>query len=275
MSRVGVALLTDRARLLAQRRRLRGVSPETAAPRLVALDGRLAHATWDIPPGRSTIGRAPPTGIVVDDESVSRRHASVARDGGHVVLSDLRSTNGTWINGRRLPGGGSQELHAGDTVRLGQVSMAFESGAPSSAAASYGFGEVGGPVNAGSGRQYIAGRDQHIGDRVHYDRRTYRTEADTADGLFEGRGFGRVLIVVGGLICLAGFAMFTYVVFSAMGASIDDPIGQSPFAIEVLPGVPMLPVGFGAFLVGGIIASIGSAMSRAARKRYERRQGYD
>jgi hypothetical protein len=250
-----------------------GVSPGTAAPRLVALDGRLAHASWDIPPGLSTIGREPTTGIVVDDESVSRRHASVARDGGHVVLTDLRSTNGTWINDQRLYG--ARELRAGDMVRLGQVSMAFESGAPSSAAASFGFGDVGGPVNAGSGRQYIAGRDQHVGDRIHYDRRTYRTEADTADGLFEGRGFGRVLIVVGGLICLAGFAMFTYVIFSAMGGSIDDPIGQSPFAIELLPGVPMLPVGFGAFAVGGIIASIGSAMSRAANKRYERRQGHD
>jgi hypothetical protein len=249
------------------------VSSGTAAPRLVALDGRLAHACWDIPPGRSTIGRESATGIVVDDESVSRRHAMLSRDGGHVVLTDLRSTNGTWINDRRLYG--AQELHPGDTVRLGQVSMAFESGAPSSVAASYRFGDVGGPVNAGSGRQYIAGRDQHIGDRVHYDRRTYRTEADTADGLFEGRGFGRVLIVVGGLICLAGFAMFAYVIFSAMGASIDDPIGQSPFAIEILPGVPMLPVGFGAFVVGGFVASIGSAMSRAARKRHERRRGHD
>lgn len=48
------------------------------------------------------IGRSPACEIVIDDKRISRTHAKVRVDGHRVVLEDLGSTNGTWVNGLRI-----------------------------------------------------------------------------------------------------------------------------------------------------------------------------
>ena len=50
-------------------------------PRLVASGGRLADVAWNIPDGRSTIGRDRTTAMVVGDDSVSRLRAELSRNG--------------------------------------------------------------------------------------------------------------------------------------------------------------------------------------------------
>ncbi|MCZ7670870.1 MAG: FHA domain-containing protein [Chloroflexi bacterium] len=54
---------------------------------------------------------------------VSRRHAQIVRTDDKFVFEDLRSTNGTWINGQRLPAGISYPLTSGDQIWLGQFKM--------------------------------------------------------------------------------------------------------------------------------------------------------
>lgn len=49
-----------------------------------------------------TIGRNPPSEIILDGSTVSRRHCRFDRQGEHIVLSDLGSTNGTFVNGERV-----------------------------------------------------------------------------------------------------------------------------------------------------------------------------
>jgi hypothetical protein len=195
----------------------------------------------------------------------------VIRDSSRVLLNDLGSTNGTWINDRRLSG--TQELRGGDTIRLGHVSLAFECAhaAPTGPTGpSYGFQTVQGAVHAGQGDQYLNGRDKFDQRSYHY---THNNDYDAWDEAFEGKGFGRVLTIVGGLIALTGFGLLLYFFYIVFGSDINDPAGQSPFAVELVPGVPVLAVGFGGFVAGGIIAGIGSGMSKAARKRAERRRG--
>lgn len=51
-----------------------------------------------------TIGRAPNSGIVLDDPSVSQRHAMLSVEDGRLVLTDVGSSNGTFVNGRRVEG---------------------------------------------------------------------------------------------------------------------------------------------------------------------------
>jgi pSer/pThr/pTyr-binding forkhead associated (FHA) protein len=63
-------------------------------PRLVVLTGPMRGTSFDIPSGRSQIGRQPGVDIRLDDESVSRRHAVLERQDERVVLADLGSTNG-------------------------------------------------------------------------------------------------------------------------------------------------------------------------------------
>lgn len=54
-------------------------------------------------------------------KSVSRRHARIMKQGGTVVVEDLASVNGTFLNGKRLDPYLPEPLNDGDTVYLGKV----------------------------------------------------------------------------------------------------------------------------------------------------------
>jgi predicted component of type VI protein secretion system len=66
---------------------------------------------------RASIGRQADNTVVVDHSAVSGHHAIVFRDGGHFVIEDFASTNGTFVNGKRVR---RHTLQDGDTVRLGK-----------------------------------------------------------------------------------------------------------------------------------------------------------
>jgi pSer/pThr/pTyr-binding forkhead associated (FHA) protein len=64
------------------------------------------------------IGRDPDADLVLDDREVSRRHvAATPAAGGSIVVEDLGSTNGTFVNGNQLHG--PTRVDAGDEVLLG------------------------------------------------------------------------------------------------------------------------------------------------------------
>ncbi|MEX2197127.1 MAG: FHA domain-containing protein [Thermoleophilaceae bacterium] len=67
--------------------------------------------------GALVIGRDPSAGIVLEDTEVSRRHAQVAPRSSGVVIEDLGSTNGTFVNGEQIEG--ERPLHGGEKVRIG------------------------------------------------------------------------------------------------------------------------------------------------------------
>jgi Inner membrane component of T3SS, cytoplasmic domain len=66
----------------------------------------------------SVIGRSRSCDLVLHDDSVSRRHLMLTVDGGHVVVTDLGSTNGTLLNGRWIT---QAEARPGDVLRLGEI----------------------------------------------------------------------------------------------------------------------------------------------------------
>jgi predicted component of type VI protein secretion system len=71
-----------------------------------------------------TIGRAPDNMIVVEDPSVSSRHAQLERSGDTYRLKDLETTNGTRVNGLPIK---DTLLRFDDRVRFGKVDARFES----------------------------------------------------------------------------------------------------------------------------------------------------
>lgn len=72
-----------------------------------------------------TIGReAPGPGRIAEDSELSRNHARVARSADAVVLEDLGSTNGTYLNGSLVDG--EAELHDLDQIRIGDTEFRFE-----------------------------------------------------------------------------------------------------------------------------------------------------
>jgi SARP family transcriptional regulator, regulator of embCAB operon len=70
------------------------------------------------------IGRRPDNDIVLDDDDVSRYHAVIIDTGSSFVISDLRSTNGVEVQGRRIRP--SATLADGDQVRIGPHEFTFE-----------------------------------------------------------------------------------------------------------------------------------------------------
>ena len=71
-----------------------------------------------------TIGRIPPCGLVLDDREVSRQHCRIEIAGEHVVLTDLQSTNGTFLDGQRIAV--PTRLAPGARIVLGRHGLVYE-----------------------------------------------------------------------------------------------------------------------------------------------------
>lgn len=74
--------------------------------------------------GRSTIGRSRTCDVSIDDPSVSRRHVYLTVGSGKILLQDLESSNGSFVNEKRVYG--QTELADGDTLRLGDAILRVE-----------------------------------------------------------------------------------------------------------------------------------------------------
>lgn len=101
----------------------------------LALD--LRESLWRIDlPGRSvalfegetTLGRSRGCGIVLADPCISRVHALVAVRSGRVYVQDLRSSNGTFVEGERISG--EREITEGDRISIGNYDLVLHLGSP-------------------------------------------------------------------------------------------------------------------------------------------------
>ena len=67
-----------------------------------------------------TIGRVQGNDIVLPKGNVSKRHARIVLKDGKFIIVDLKSTNGTYVNGKRVH---RAELQTGDRLRVGRVEL--------------------------------------------------------------------------------------------------------------------------------------------------------
>jgi len=70
-----------------------------------------------------TIGRTPDNALPIDNPAVSSHHACVFRDGDRFVIEDLDSTNGTFVNEKRVK---RQTLQNGDVILIGKHTLVFD-----------------------------------------------------------------------------------------------------------------------------------------------------
>jgi hypothetical protein len=91
---------------------------------LVATDGQTYAVELKAGTAPAYIGRAAGNAIRIDNEDVSRLHCSLSlRGDGTVVIADLGSANGTYINGQLLGRDEARALRAGDTISLGDCKL--------------------------------------------------------------------------------------------------------------------------------------------------------
>jgi hypothetical protein len=92
-------------------------------PMLTVTSGKEAGRVYDLRrDGSTSIGRARANDIVVDDVACSNEHCRVRPEEGRFVLHDLQSTNGTFVNERRIA---THALEAGDVVQVGETHLTF------------------------------------------------------------------------------------------------------------------------------------------------------
>ena len=89
---------------------------EIGMPTLIMQEGLEAGRSWPIEKDRVIIGRGEDCDVVLRERQVSRRHAQIRRLDSQHVLEDLRSRNGTYVNGREVIG--PYVLQDGDEIQI-------------------------------------------------------------------------------------------------------------------------------------------------------------
>ena len=98
--------------------------------KLVILNQGMTGRTFELSGERTTVGRVEDNSFQIADPSVSSHHAEILLRGADIVIKDLNSTNGTFINGDKIS---EIVLQPGQVLRLGQVELKIDDGKPVSA----------------------------------------------------------------------------------------------------------------------------------------------
>lgn len=92
-------------------------------PKLTLLLGRRVMQAYDFKQASIVVGRDESADVLIDNPSVSRRHAEIKLSDSGWVVEDLGSSNGTYFKGQKIQG--SQSIGLGDEIGFGKFSIVF------------------------------------------------------------------------------------------------------------------------------------------------------
>jgi len=98
--------------------------------KLVILTQGMTDRSHELKADRTTIGRVEDNMFQIAEPSVSSHHCEVLLRGSDIVIKDLDSTNGTFINNQKI---GESVLNPGQILRLGNVELRLDTGGPPAA----------------------------------------------------------------------------------------------------------------------------------------------
>jgi pSer/pThr/pTyr-binding forkhead associated (FHA) protein len=104
-------------------------------PKIVVLSEGLTGRSFELKVDKTTVGRLEDNAFQIPEQSVSSHHCELLLKGSDVIVRDLNSTNGTYINGEKIS---EKVLKPGQILRLGNVEARLETdgaGTPASSAA--------------------------------------------------------------------------------------------------------------------------------------------
>ena len=88
---------------------------------LIVLSGQNVGEMYKLSGEQVTMGRGGSADIRLVDEGISRFHARIRAEGGHMVVEDLESRNGTFLNGERVTA--ARKLEDGDKIQVGRTTV--------------------------------------------------------------------------------------------------------------------------------------------------------
>lgn len=94
-------------------------------PRLVLLSEGFNGRSYELKVETTTVGRVSDNAFEIPEASVSSHHAEIILRGNDIVIRDLGSTNGTFINGEKITEG---VLKPGQTLRFGTIDLKLDTG---------------------------------------------------------------------------------------------------------------------------------------------------
>lgn len=101
-----------------------GIEPTySKIPNLRVISGPQGEIVLPLAKDRMTIGRSPNSDIFLNDRTVSREHAVVAKNGDVYQIADSNSYNGLWINNKNI---NIANLNNGDIIQIGVFFLRFE-----------------------------------------------------------------------------------------------------------------------------------------------------
>ena len=101
-------------------------SAPITTPVLTIFKGPQTGNTFELEGAETSVGRDPSNGIFLNDMTVSRAHAKIVRNAAGVLIEDLGSLNGTWVDGAIV---NSAPLHDGSSVQIGTFTLIYHENA--------------------------------------------------------------------------------------------------------------------------------------------------
>jgi hypothetical protein len=95
--------------------------------KLVLLSEGFTGRSHELIADKTTIGRVEDNAFPIPDPSVSSHHCEIFQRGGDILVKDLNSTNGTFIDGEQISA--ESVVKHGQVLRLGQIQLRLETGA--------------------------------------------------------------------------------------------------------------------------------------------------
>lgn len=141
---------------------------------LLFLEGHLAGKAFPLSEAEVVLGRSRSCQITLNDDNISRKHVTLRQQGEEVMIEDLGSTHGTFLNDRRLRG--ILSLHEGDVILIGAQKMQFTQRATAEAKAG-GLTPLGGGAAAESARAAPKAGEEE----VEHDRTRFAGEVEALD----------------------------------------------------------------------------------------------
>ncbi len=162
--------------------------------KLVVLSEGFTGLTCELKVDKTTVGRLEDNAFQIPEPSVSSHHCELTRRGADLLVKDLNSTNGTFINGEKVA---EAVLKPGQILRLGQVEMRLESGAAAAAASAASKKPLEKTMVIG-----IKAQDLDQGARpVSFEANAaFSKKSNKANKIFIAIGIGLVLVIITCLI---------------------------------------------------------------------------